>query len=375
MNNGSITTVPEARVHVESPFFTGWINATVMSEPISEVIIGNIEGVKSSCFMEATTQTSAAAVTRQPLPVISEPVERVAVGLVGPINPRASDGSKYILTLIDSSTRWAEAVPLKNIEAVTVAEAMLEIFCRTGIPKQVLSDRGSQFISTMMEEVFHLLLVKGIRTSSYHPSCNELCERFNGTLKKMAAEQPKEWPCYVAPLLFAYREVPQSSLKFSPFELLYGRTVRGPLHILRELWDDEQPDPEVQTTYASLTVFKLHVSWPYKSSSTPSTLRRATMRKTKLRQLNVGDKCLVLLLTVHNKLLAQYKSPYDIIQRVSDYNYIIQAAFSAKKFRLLNDFTNTKDELQNLESGTDSESEDEDHEQGLADHEVRVKQF
>ncbi|ROT82642.1 putative uncharacterized protein K02A2.6-like [Penaeus vannamei] len=189
----------------------------------------------------------------KPMPLISEPFERVAVDIVGPIHPRASDGCKYILTLVDFSTRWPEAVPLRNIDAVTVAEAMVEIFCRIGIPRQVLSDRGTQFTSAMMEEVLRLLSIKGLKTTPYHPMCNGLCERFNGTLKKMlkrmAAEQPKEWPRYLAPLLFAYREVPQSSLKFSPFELVYGRTVRGPLQILRELWDDSGVDIEVKTTY------------------------------------------------------------------------------------------------------------------------------
>ncbi|XP_076043623.1 uncharacterized protein LOC143026738 [Oratosquilla oratoria] len=157
-----------------------------------------------------------------PLPLISEPFQRVAVDIVGPIIPRAADGAKYILTCVDFATRWPEAVPLRNIETVTVAEAMFEIFCRVGIPKQVLSDRGSQFTSVMMEELLRLLAVKGLRTTPYHPMCNGLCERFNGTLKKMlkrmAAEQPKEWPRFIAPLLFAYREVPQASLQFSQFE-------------------------------------------------------------------------------------------------------------------------------------------------------------
>ncbi|ROT74625.1 hypothetical protein C7M84_006869, partial [Penaeus vannamei] len=188
----------------------------------------------------------------KPMPLISEPFERVAVDIVGPIHPRASDGCKYILTLVDFSTRWPEAVPLRNIDAVTVAEAMVEIFCRIGIPRQVLSDRGTQFTSAMMEEVLRLLSIKGLKTTPYHPMCNGLCERFNGTLKKCSRgwqQSSRRSGPALAPLLFAYREVPQSSLKFSPFELVYGRTVRGPLQILRELWDDSGVDTEVKTTY------------------------------------------------------------------------------------------------------------------------------
>ena len=68
-------------------------------------------------------------------------------------------------------------------------------------------------------------------------------------LKRMAAEQPKEWPRFIALLLFAYRKV-QASIQFSPFELVYGRSVRGPLQVLRELCDDEEADSIVTTTYA-----------------------------------------------------------------------------------------------------------------------------
>ena len=54
---------------------------------------------------------------------------------------------------------------------------------------------------------------------------------------------------YVNALLFAYREVPQDSTGFSPFELLYGRTVRGPMHTLKELWTKEIETPKVKNSY------------------------------------------------------------------------------------------------------------------------------
>ena len=66
-------------------------------------------------------------------------------------------------------------------------------------------------------------------------------------LKKLCAVKPKQWDRYIDPLLFAYREVPLDSVGFSPFELLYGRTVRGPLSILKKLWTNERKDSEVST--------------------------------------------------------------------------------------------------------------------------------
>ena len=66
-------------------------------------------------------------------------------------------------------------------------------------------------------------------------------ERFNKTLKEMlrktAVEEGKDWDKLIPYVLFAYREVPQESTGFSPFELLYGREVRGPLDVLKETWE------------------------------------------------------------------------------------------------------------------------------------------
>ena len=66
-------------------------------------------------------------------------------------------------------------------------------------------------------------------------------------LKKMYSEQLKDWDKYINALLFAYREVPQESLGFSPFEMLYGRSVRGPMSILKELWTHDISDAETKT--------------------------------------------------------------------------------------------------------------------------------
>ena len=68
-------------------------------------------------------------------------------------------------------------------------------------------------------------------------------------LRRMCAERQKDWDRYLPALLFAVREVPQESLGFSLFELLYGRNVCGPIAILRELWTDIVEDKEVRSTY------------------------------------------------------------------------------------------------------------------------------
>ena len=187
------------------------------------------------------------------MPLIDTPFKRVAVDLVGPIYPPSEQGHRYILTLVDYATRYPDAVPLKSISTEAVAEALVDMYSRLGVPEEILSDMGAQFVSECMQEVSRLLSTKQLTTSPYHPMCNGLVEKFNGSLKnmlkKLCYEQPKQWSRYINPLLFAYREVPQESTGFAPFELLYGRTVRGPMRILKELWTKEVDEPEVKTSY------------------------------------------------------------------------------------------------------------------------------
>ncbi|KAL5020579.1 hypothetical protein ScPMuIL_003471, partial [Solemya velum] len=128
-----------------------------------------------------------------------------------------------------------------------------DMFSRIGVPREILSDQGSQFTSDLMKEIYRLLSLKQLTSSVYHPICNGLVEKWNGTLKqilkRLCAEKPKDWDRYLSAVLFAYREVPQESLGFSPFEMLYGRTVRGPMMILKELWSKTVPEDEIKTTY------------------------------------------------------------------------------------------------------------------------------
>ena len=135
---------------------------------------------------------------------------------------------------------------------------------------------------------------------------NGLCEKVNGTLKKMlirmSNEQPKEWDRFIEPLLFAYREVPQESTGFSPFELLYGRTLRGPMSILRDLWTKEGIDNEVITTYQC--VFDLRNRIEDTCTLARENLLTAQKKYKKhfdksarLRTLDIGELVLVMLPT------------------------------------------------------------------------------
>ena len=139
------------------------------------------------------------------MPIIDIPFHRIPVDLVGPIFPLSDRGHCYILTIVDFATRYPEAVPLKTITTEVVAEALVDVFSRVGIPHEILTDCGTQFTSELMKEVSRLLSLRQLNTTPYHPICNGLVEKFNGTLKRMlkklCEEKPRDWDRYLSPLI------------------------------------------------------------------------------------------------------------------------------------------------------------------------------
>lgn len=275
------------------------------------------------------------------MPVIDTPFKRVAIDLVGPIAPATSRGHKYILVLIDFATRYPEATALKNIETVTVAEALVNMYTRIGVPEEVLSDQGSQFMSDVMKEVNRLLSMKHLTSTPYHPMCNGLVEKFNGTLKsmlkKLCSEKPQDWDRYIQALLFAYREVPQESLGYSPFELVYGRQLRGPLQILKELWSKERKDTEAKTVYQYVVDLKNRLQetcdLAHRELKLAQTRQKVWYdRRARNRTFEIGDKVLLLLPTDHNKLLMSWKGPFEVVRRIAECDYVIQLPSREKTF-------------------------------------------
>ncbi len=189
---------------------------------------------------QLTTGRTPAYAPLVPLPVIDVPFERIGVDVIGPLE-RSQAGNRFILVISDYATRYPEAYPLRDVTAKQIASGLLKLFSQVGIPKEVLSDQGTNFMSRTLHQVYQLLGIKRVRTTPYHPQTDGLVERFNQTLKNMlkkfVSNSGKDWDKWLPYLLFAYREVPQASTGFSPFELLYAHQVRGPLDVLRESWE------------------------------------------------------------------------------------------------------------------------------------------
>ncbi|KAL4008478.1 hypothetical protein ACER0C_002330 [Sarotherodon galilaeus] len=178
-----------------------------------------------------------------------------------------------------------------------------------------------------------------------------LVERFNQTLKNMlrkfVTETGSDWDQWLPYLLFAYREVPQASTGFSPFELLYGRQVRGPLDLLTEQWKNPQPDGDNVIAY----VLKMRERLEQMTILAQQNMKVAQNKqktwydkKARERTFQPGQQVLLLLPTTDSKLLARWQGPYKITKRLSKVNYELYMPDRRKKHQvfhinLLKEFT------------------------------------
>ena len=84
-----------------------------------------------------------------------------------------------------ASTRFPEAIPLRNIKTKTIVKTLVKFFTFVGLPKSVQSDQGSNFMSGIFQQVMHELGIKQYRSSAYHPESQCALERFHQALKNM----------------------------------------------------------------------------------------------------------------------------------------------------------------------------------------------
>jgi len=180
------------------------------------------------------------------------PFEKLHFDLTGP-HPRTRQGSVYIVTCLCPFSKWAEALPVPNKEAPTVARVLVEqVMCRFGTPITGISDRGREVDGHLMNEICRLLDIDKMRTTAYHPSSNGAAERFHATLNSMIGrvidEHQADWDLLVPYVMAAYRASCHEATKFTPNYLVLGREVRAPVDLVYDA--PETPAPVSYTSFA-----------------------------------------------------------------------------------------------------------------------------
>ena len=146
-------------------------------------------------------------------------------------------------------------------------------------------------------------------------------------LRKFVSRNQKDWDQYLPYLLFAYREVPQETTGFSPFELLFGRRVRGPLDVLKEEWTGDRGTAVPVVTHVVEMRERLAEMTQLVSENAAKSQqkqRRYYNQGAKSRRFEVGDQVLVLLPTVANRLKLHWTGPYKITRKVGTVDYEVE---------------------------------------------------
>ncbi|KAL0152831.1 hypothetical protein M9458_051871 [Cirrhinus mrigala] len=255
---------------------------------------------------------------------------RIAMDIVGPLE-KSSAGHHYILVVRNYTTRYPEALPLCSITTPKIIHVLVQLFSRVGIPEEILTDQGTNFTSRLMGQLNKQLGITAIRTTPYHLQTDGLVERFNQTLKnilrKFVADTGRDWDKWLPFVLFTYREVPQASMGFPPFKLLYGWQAQGPLDLLKRSWE-ETPASKMEEKGIVQYVLEMrdHLE-RYREQAKENLQEKQQAQKrwydqhARLRQFRPGQKVLLLLPTSTSKLLAKWQGPYTVVCKMGPVTY------------------------------------------------------
>jgi hypothetical protein len=165
--------------------------------------------------------------------VVLEPFDRWALDFIGPINP-PSNQKVYILVCTNYMTKWVEAKALHRATKEAVIKFLFtDIFTRFGMPRELVTDGGPPFSSHGFKATLQKYHIQQRMTTPYHPQANGQVESTNkvieAILTKTVKESRKDWSNRLLEALWAYRTTWRNTTGFSPYELVYGKSVVFPV--------------------------------------------------------------------------------------------------------------------------------------------------
>lgn len=263
--------------------------------------------------------------------MVSAPFERIALDISGPFQP-SRHGHRYILAVIDYFSKFPVLIPLRHVDAETVARKVCHQWIALfGAPQVIHSDRGTNFESQVFKEQCALFGVKKTRTCPYYPQADGLVERLFRTIKPLISATVRDrgiaW-CEALPLVeMALRSTVQASTGYSPFEVLFGRRMRLPL-----VWQlPSQPVASIQNE--GQYVGDLRETLKILQSRVSNNIQQAAQRQADWYDQNgratpfqVGDMVLVKVEGHAPATFPRMKfvGPFEVVRTVAQWTYELQ---------------------------------------------------
>ena len=275
----------------------------------------------------------------QPAPLPSGPWKKLGIDITGPFD--STRDCKYAIVLIDYYSKWVELAFVAEVTTKSVITFLTQIFAREGLPDEIVSDNGVQFVSTEFEAFLAKLKIRHLKSSLYYPRANGEVERWNRVLKQtlqIAKNQQKPWKEATVELLMAYRATPHSTTGKSPAELLHGRKMVTPVNI-RDIPASAPNDADIRE----------HVSQQQEKSRKYTDKKRSAKEPT----FRVGDYVRVRFT---RKSGAKFSGPKRIIAKKGCYTFQLEdnRVWNASKLTLCHD--NNQSESRSRHSNESRES-------------------
>ena len=280
----------------------------------------------------------------QPIPILTQPFKVVTMDFIGEL-PK-SQGHNTIFILICKLTKYAYFIPCTTdmTEKKTARLFFNKIVTHIGLPKQVISDRDTQWRNLFWKEVCEATGSRRALTMAYHPQADGQTEILNQTIevatRAFINRNRDNWSSLLPYLAFAYNNTPHTATIFMPSYLLYGFHPRSPLDFFTN-----------ESSIERLNIYEFNAPDAQQFVEDIAAVRLAAKDVLKLAQLRFedsynknhifvpykpGDKVLVNIHSLNlpeskglgAKFSRRYDRPFEITERVSPVAYQIQLPHS-----------------------------------------------
>ena len=239
---------------------------------------------------------------------------------------QSKGGYQHILVITDHFTRFAQAIPTRNMTAKTTAEALFNNFINNyGIPTRIHSDQGANFESQIIKELCQITGMQKSRTTSYHAMGNGQCERYNRTLLNMLGtlrpSQKQNWKVHINPLVHAYNCTRNETTGVSPYCLMFGREPNLPIDIEFGL---QREDSKSVSKYIDDLRKNMKSAYELVNRNTQKSQQKQKEgydQRTRGAEIRKGDRVLVKIVAFDGKHKISDKweeEPYLVIEQPND---------------------------------------------------------
>jgi hypothetical protein len=246
--------------------------------------------------------------------------------------PRTQAGYDSIWIIVDRLTKVAHFIPVKMIYlGAKLAELYMSwIMCLHGVPKKIMSDRGSQFTSKFWEKLHASMETKLNFSSIYHPQTDGQTERTNQILEDLlracALKYRKSWDKSLPYAEFSYNNSYQASIEMTPYEALYGRRCRTPL-FWSQTRESQVFGPEVlkdAEKWVQMVRESLKVAQSRQKSYADKRRRDLSFEIGDFVYLKVSPMRATHRFRVKGKLAPRYVGPFKIIDHKGEVAYQLE---------------------------------------------------